>query len=258
MIRLKEYTKNRKIYGNYKVFSPDGVLMFRCDLKKINWYLSRNLAVRINDNDIKLTFTPNGLGSGGVGYGSEALENKCVICGSTESLTKHHVVPRCYRIHFPEEIKSHSHHDVLSVCVECHFSYETEALKYKKELSNKYEAPMILPTDLKKMKISRLKGLFSCLNQEKIPESRKKQIKKEIRSELGIKKITNKMISDWINNEKKIQSRNQRTHGEIVVSQLDDINEFIINWRNHFVQNTNPKHLPKKWSINHGFETKKV
>lgn len=31
---LKNIVKDRKLYGNCKVYSPFGVLMFRCDLKR--------------------------------------------------------------------------------------------------------------------------------------------------------------------------------------------------------------------------------
>jgi hypothetical protein len=40
--------RKKKIYGNYQVFSPDNVLMFRCDEKKANWYLDRDLAEKID------------------------------------------------------------------------------------------------------------------------------------------------------------------------------------------------------------------
>lgn len=44
--------KDRKIYGNWQVQSPDGILMFRCESKKANWYLSRDLAESVSENII--------------------------------------------------------------------------------------------------------------------------------------------------------------------------------------------------------------
>jgi hypothetical protein len=81
MTKLKESIKNRKIYGNYRVYSPDDILMFRTNLKKINWYLGRNLAQKIDEESIKLTFVPNGMGCYGVGYGLGKMQNICVVCG---------------------------------------------------------------------------------------------------------------------------------------------------------------------------------
>lgn len=45
---LNTVTKDRKIYGNCQVLSPEGHLMFRCESKKANWYLKRDLAQIVN------------------------------------------------------------------------------------------------------------------------------------------------------------------------------------------------------------------
>ena len=60
---LNTVTKDRKIYGNCQVLSPEGHLMFRCESKKANWYLKRDLADIITDEPlvIKLKFQPNDL-----------------------------------------------------------------------------------------------------------------------------------------------------------------------------------------------------
>ena len=107
--------RDRKIYGNYKVFSPEGHLMFRCDLKKANWYLSRDLAHLFSDDPhtIQLKFQPKGLGNHNKVYGLTEMDNKCVVCGTNEFLTRHHVVPISYRRFFPVEIKSHNFHELF-------------------------------------------------------------------------------------------------------------------------------------------------
>ena len=71
------------IYGNCCVLSPEGILMFRCNTKKVNWYLNRGLASIVSDDPltIKLNFTPNGLGNHNKGYGLSKMHNKCVNCG---------------------------------------------------------------------------------------------------------------------------------------------------------------------------------
>ena len=129
-----------KIYGNCKVLSPDGLLMFRCQEKKINWYLKRDLAqiVNLDPLTIKLNFEPNGLGNHNKVYGLGEMDNLCVVCGNNIEITRHHVVPICYRRFFPIEKKSHNFHDVLSVCADCHENYEYYAFKFKLDLSVKY------------------------------------------------------------------------------------------------------------------------
>ena len=106
------------------MFSPDGILMFRCDYKKANWYLKRNLGEVISQYPlkVKLKFKPRGLGNHNKSFGLTEMSNECVICGASEYLTRHHVVPYCYRRYFPTSIKSHNFHDVLSLCVKCHDS----------------------------------------------------------------------------------------------------------------------------------------
>lgn len=223
--------------------------MFRANLKKIDWYLNRNLAERIDDHSIRLTFRPNGLGCNGLGYGLEKMQNICVVCGTHEFLTKHHVVPRCYRIHFSEEIKSHNFHDVLTLCLDCHFKYEELAFEYKKKLSKVYDAP-INGDLINNKKAQKIQGLFICLDREEIPKKRRDVIREEIKKELGIKRISNKLKQKWLS-ESTIPMICTKTHGEMVIQKIDNIDNFIKDWRTHFIQNTNPKFLPKSWSIDY-------
>ena len=249
MSLLRTVTKNRKIYGNCQVLSPDGILMFRCENKKANWYLNRNLATIEKEDPltIKLNFEPTGLGNHNKNYGLNEMENICVVCGIDEFLTRHHVVPHCYRRYFPIERKSHSFHDVVPLCVNCHEEYEKWAQSYKILLSQKYLAP-INGELINNKEILRLKRLASCLveKRNKIPNKRISEIKQILKSNFGWKKISKKRLNELINSNLKVYNR---THGEIVVSKLDNIDSFIKEWRSHFIQNTECKFLPKNWSI---------
>lgn len=241
--------KDRKIYGNWQVQSPDGILMFRCDEKKAMWYVKRNLGDIINDDPkiVKLNFTPNGLGNHQRNYGLTEMLNICVVCGTNEFLTRHHVVPHCYRKYFPLEIKSHNFHDVLSVCVHCHDKYERKADDYKTQLSVMYQAPINgEPIDNKEI-IKARKLANSLINFESVmPENRKVEIKNQIKDILGIKKLHKSRLQKLLNIEVKYSNK---THGEIVVSKIDDIKGFMTAWRRHFVENNNCKFLPKDWSV---------
>jgi exonuclease 3'-5' domain-containing protein 2 len=241
------YTSN-KLYGNCKVLSPDDVLMFRCNIKKINWYLDRNIADLIDRDPltIRLKFKPKGLGNNGK-YGLTEMMNICVICGSSDKLSRHHIVPHCYRRYFPIERKSHNFHDVVPLCVNCHEEYEKWAQSYKILLSQKYLAP-INGELINNKEILRLKRLASCLveKRNKIPNKRISEIKQILKLNFGWKKISKKRLNELINSNLKVYNR---THGEIVVSKLDNIDSFIKEWRSHFIQNTECKFLPKNWSI---------
>lgn len=61
--------------------------------KKVEWYLSRSLAIRFPEDDmaIRLTFEPKGNGHEHDDYMVEERNNRCVCCGSIDGLTKHHV-----------------------------------------------------------------------------------------------------------------------------------------------------------------------
>lgn len=237
--------KDRKIYGNWQVQSPEGILMFRCEDKKANWYLNRDLAEKISDQVIRLKFTPQGLGNHNRGYGLTEMQNRCVNCGSEEFLTRHHVVPYCYRKYFPNEIKSHNFHDVLSMCVECHDKYERKADQLKSELAQKYSAPIngILS---KKREVKAIKYATTILRGAKsIPQVRIEEMSQEIKNHLG---------RDWTPEdlEELSQMAQQvvlQTHGEMVMSQISDLREFIQTWRKHFINNNELNFLPSNWKI---------
>lgn len=248
----KTVTKDRKIYGNWKVFSPDEKLMFRCDLKKANWYLDRKLATFLNkDNlEIKLNFNPKGLGNHNKDYGLNLMKNHCINCGSEEFLTRHHVIPYCYRKFFPLYLKTHQSHDILSMCATCHENYEEYAFDLKKEISIKYNAPLngdlIDNKDLIKVK-KKANCLVSDISKN-IPKERIEEIKSDIRTYFGWNRLTKKRLNDLANKELKYY---KKTHGELVVEKIDDFQSFIKLWRKHFLDNNECKYLPKNWSIDY-------
>lgn len=114
----KDSLRKNKIYGNCKVYSPSGNLMFLCVEEKANWYLDRVdvntgeplareirhinpilnlfmilLFIRPRGKKVQLMFEPKQEGNSGDKYSLSKKENKCVITGDTnlETLTKHHI-----------------------------------------------------------------------------------------------------------------------------------------------------------------------
>lgn len=246
---LKDISKDRKIYGNWEVYSPGDILMFRCDLKRATWYLSRNLAEKISDNSIKLTFEPKGLGKSETEWGVSKIENKCVNCGTDEYLTRHHVVPISYRKYFPSHKKDRNHHDVLSLCRDCHENYEIKAHKLKEEVSYKYDVPLngFTMSDFDKdfIKIKKVASVL-CRDTSRIPKKRLSELKSQLKSYFNWKNITKKRINSVNDIDIKYHVK---THGELVVSKLEDIDDFIRMWRKHFIDNNDCLYLPKGWSV---------
>lgn len=243
--------KDRKIYGNCQVLSPDGILMFRCDEKKAKWYLNRNLGIIVSESPltVKLNFTPKGLGNHNKSFGLSEMGNKCVTCGNEEYLTRHHVVPYCYRRYFPIELKSHNFHDVLSLCADCHDSYERKADELKEKIAKEYNIPVngelfVENKDL----IAFVKMSSTLINPDisNIPKERILWMKNQIKEYFGIKRLDKRRLEN-ISHIKTMALK--KTHGEVVISKIDNIQNFIEMWRSHFLEHNDCKHLPKDWSV---------
>ena len=252
--------KDRKIYGNCEVVWND-ILMFRCEKKRADWYLKTmdketgepiGELISTDPYTVRLKFKPNGLGNHGKEWGLIEMDNKCVCCGETEYLTRHHVVPQCYRKYLPLNIKSHNFHDVLPLCIPCHENYERVADDLKIKLSNEYDAPLngerINNKDM--IKYTKIAIILSNSNKN-IPKSSIKKMRKELRNGLGITRLTKDKIKEI--SETKI-SVIKKTHGEIVMSKVNDYQQFMEMWRTHFVENNNCQFLPKNWNVKHESE----
>lgn len=240
--------QNRRVYGNYQVESPDGILMFRCDEKRINWYIKRNLANYIDENTIRLNFRPNGLGNHERNFGLSQMKNHCVVCNTENYLTRHHVIPTCYRKWFPLKLKSHNFHDVLLMCVDCHDTYERKADELKQQLSIDYYAPITGEYEYNSELIKLAKISATLLNKDlsKIPKERVFMMKKTLREYFNYKHLTKSRLERISTmRSKKIN----KSHGQIVVENLENIQQFIEIWRLHFIENTKAKYLPENWNV---------
>lgn len=240
--------KDRKIYGNCQVYSPDNILMFRCDEKRAKWYLIRDLAEVVGDNpfSIRLNFKPKGLGNHNKQFGLVEMKNICVVCGIDEYLTRHHVIPHCYRKYFPLCLKSHNFHDVLSMCVNCHEKYERKADDLKIELSIKYKSPIGGEVQNSKEVLKYTKIAKTLLISKEIPRYRQKVLKNKLKEYFGIKRLTKLKISQ-ISDIKTLIVK--KTHGQIVIEKVTNLQEFVEMWRYHFISNNDCKFLPKDWNI---------
>lgn len=243
--------REHNLYGNCKVFSPDGIFMFHGTTKKAEWYLNRNLATVINEDPlhIQLNFTPNGLGNAERAYGSIELENRCVNCGGTEDLTKHHVVPTEYRKQFPLEYKTNNFHDVLMMCEPCHHKYEDEAEKLKLLLAEQYGIyrDKNWMQFISKEERYTIKMSYTLLHKKDIHPNGIAIMTAHIEKFLGYPPTQEDMIRLV---EKEQELRNAPTHGKLLVDKLNDIQAFIVMWRHHFLEHNECKYLPAEWDPN--------
>ncbi|KAJ2957005.1 hypothetical protein NQZ79_g7215 [Umbelopsis isabellina] len=105
-------SRQQVVYDNWKVYSRNDKLMFRCNKKKVDWYLNRNLAVVLaEDKAIKLVFEAKGDGHFEGDYMAEDRANICVVVVA------------------------------LVLCKSCHLGYESHADDYKNLIVREYEMP---------------------------------------------------------------------------------------------------------------------
>jgi 5-methylcytosine-specific restriction endonuclease McrA len=245
------YTLKSPQYENCEVLGPDGNLMFRCCRKKANWYLDRKLGRQLREEPltIQLTFVPKGVGHVNDPYFLQVMENRCVVCGSEKDLTRHHVVPYCYRKFFPTHLKQHRSYDVMALCIPCHHKYEEHALELKELLATKYSAPVggIGRKFDKELSAARSAAKAILENEDKIPQERKDQLIELIKGYLN-RDFTEEDLKALID-KNPYDFGNFVHHGKMVLDQVYDIEAFVREWRQHFVEKMAPRFLPSHWTI---------
>ncbi|KAI8881846.1 hypothetical protein K501DRAFT_222197 [Backusella circina FSU 941] len=257
------------IYENWKVYSKQNKLMFRCNEKKVKWYLKRNLAVETAPNTIQLTFEAKGQGHDLNDYMVEDRTNICVACGSNQNLTLHHVVPEMYRHWMPLSIKSKSSRDLLLLCKDCHGRYEDKALQLKKQCVKRFDIPMEGKGWIHLPLHRTVKKAASALlrSSDKIPEERQKVLRMTI--EDFCNQDDTERNEDWQTTllrcselEDHYKGEHFIEHGDSVIQQLTenevissdrtrwpDLEKFIKEWRQHFLDHLEPKFLSEKWTV---------
>lgn len=74
----------------------------------------------------------------------QSKRNICVGCGEGNHYLRYRIIPSCYRVHFPEHLKSHRSHDIVLLCVDCHEVAHAAAEKYKRQIAAEFEIPLFV------------------------------------------------------------------------------------------------------------------
>lgn len=95
----------------------------------------------------------------------QSKKNICVGCGEGNHYLRYRIIPSCYRIHFPEHLKSHRSHDIVLLCVDCHETAHTAAEKYKKQVAAEFGIPLFI------RKVADLDKAHQNTSTSSLPES---------------------------------------------------------------------------------------
>jgi len=245
------------IYDNCVIQAPDGTPVSRCKRNKLEWHLSRGLATRIDENTIRLHKPPSGVSN--LQEAIEAKENICAVCGETNKLTRHHIVPYCFRHALPNEWRSSAalFHDLVPLCHKCHQTYERYGTELKKKLaercgiSTRGYGTII---DKERYTVGRaakcLLNIYYKGKQRKktyveFPNHKRPELIKRISKYIGHEPTQEELleISTW---GAVIKTENFIPYGTYVVSKIP-LAEIILMWRKHFLNTMKPKFMPPCW-----------
>lgn len=245
-----------KQYGDWKMLHPNGTLMCRTGDKRANWYLSRGIAKIVDDNTIQLLFEPAGQGESHP-FLLEAKDNACVVCGSTEGLNRHHVVPYQYRKHFPVDQKANSSYDVLPICLEHHEEYELHAQAFSRQLGDEYGIEAhprpIMTAEMKMEQHATADARSIIMYSHLISPERRELLLSRLEAYRKAFNRPNETIEETALRPKPIAVM-PHNHGKLMVEKLLELGrlqEFIQQWRHHFVTTMNPQFLSESWELDY-------
>ncbi|KAG8387041.1 hypothetical protein BUALT_Bualt03G0211800 [Buddleja alternifolia] len=144
---VQKFSCKSPVYHNCKIYANDGRLLCYCDRRKLEWYISRNLAKLVEEDppSIMLLFEPKGRPEDEDNdFYIQSKKNICVGCGEGNHYLRYRIIPSCYRMHFPERLKSHRSHDIVLLCVDCHEIAHAAAEKYKRQVAEEFGIPLFV------------------------------------------------------------------------------------------------------------------
>lgn len=254
MEKQKRPVKKSLVYDNCAMYSPSGEFMAYVPLRRMNWYLKREIAKKLDEKAFQITFEPKGNGDAN-DRGHCIRENKCVVCGVEENLTLHHIVPYCYRKHLPLEYKNRNCFDVVCLCHKCHDEYERIAIEKKKELCkqlNVSEHRQGTPEQAKAVKNLSLIGTL-VRYREKIPKERILEILNTLSEGLNEKVTLDNLEhisgkhSEKLERVAKFEDNDLARRVLKAYLKQSAVLDFIVLWREHFLENAQPKHIDEGW-----------
>lgn len=237
-------------YDSYELRDMDGKLIGLCPKKRFDWYLQRGIAEKIGSNAIRLLFEPNMKHPEHNNMKIIKRELVCVVCGSTEKLLKYHTIPHCFKKWFPDKLKSHSSYDVILLCNEHSGDANYIYHEYMKELLDAYKIHDDDFIDKEKQKIKKLAIVLlkKKINKDSIEMRERLNELSNLAgytvTENDIIKLSNIDITRKIND---CSSAAEYIIKHSLESDSELIGKFVLDWKNLFIEDMNPKFLPEDY-----------
>ncbi|XP_037037106.1 exonuclease 3'-5' domain-containing protein 2 isoform X2 [Bradysia coprophila] len=239
------------LYTNCFLQAPDGELLASIDRRKAEWYINKSLGTLVTDSPytVRLNFEPAARARGDVGefYKLPKL-NQCVVCGASESFNRKNIVPREYRKHFPDVMKSHSSHDIVLLCPQCNRLSSSSDMTIRLQLAAECDAPFLLregclPRITHSVELKQRRSFANALylNENRIPDERKQFLKQELLKHYPPgTEITEQLLVDAMETETGEVNAGYSAHGAKVVEFYKNSDGGLIMleniWREHFVK----------------------
>lgn len=160
------------------VLDTKGSPLVRCSFRRAKFYLDRDYAFEVEPGVIRLKkdttekrlFALHGELDA---YFMEEKNGRCVCCGSTVALTRHHVIPHRVKKYVPQPWRS-CLCNVLFLCVGCHAKYErylyehgepaicADPVRFINAWQDHFMAvmkPLCLPRDWKLLKVKNIEAV---------------------------------------------------------------------------------------------------
>ena len=273
------HTLRKDLYDNIGLYSPDNTLMAYINYDKLNFYLEKDLVECIDEKKYRLKFEPKGLG-----YTDEdsvvsancliPRENRCVVTGETDftKLTRHHIVPSYFRVHFPIKEKS-SFEMVVLLEARKHFYYTQVEHKFYDELAKMFDV---------ETETSITKRFSAACNKIKLVDTLYRfglKLPPDVKAEKealfidiydmpatieNYRKIINTPTSYYtppepypplsgdriiFKNKRFTQAGSEFDFGKLLASKIVDYRAFEGIWLAHFIKIMKPKYLPEDLKI---------
>lgn len=245
-MRKKPFIRKKELYSDCSLHDSHGFLC-NCSRQRANWYLQKDIATIICKSPltVQLKFDPDITDKQREAARAVKKQSICCVCGERRmhQLTRHHIIPLCFRKHFPSHYKVSLGHDVLPLCHECHVIYNKSANEKTDKLFAENHSIFT-----QKQRTSFLKDILRLckplVERLKIPPQRLMELNAEL-ERAWEKQCSPEDIATTCLRE----LAQQKPAPLIYLQDVASLDDFIRAWRRHFIATMNPQFMPQGWEI---------